>query len=80
MTRFLKAASLALLFAAPLMPHAQAADGRPATPQGYSEDAETLSILDWQRLVQQANDYRYRKATEEAVRTGTAQPQPTDHK
>jgi opacity protein-like surface antigen len=73
----LKAACLALVLASPLMSHAQAADGRPATPQGHYEDAESQTIIDWQRVVQQANDYRYRKAAEEAARTGTAQqPQP----
>jgi hypothetical protein len=80
MKALLKAASLALALAAPLMSHAQAGDGRPATPQGHYEDAETQTILDWQRVVQQANDYRYRKAAEEAARTGTVQPQPTTQK
>jgi len=80
MKALLKAASLALVLAAPLMSHAQAADGRPATPQAHYEDSETQTILDWQRIVQQANDYRYRKAAEEAVRTGTAQPQPVTQK
>ena len=71
MKALLKAASLALFLAAPLMSHAQGADGRPATPQGHYEDAETQTILDWQRVVQQANEYRYRKAAEEAARTDT---------
>ena len=74
----MKAASLSLLLAWPMLAHAQAANGQPpAVPEtsAHYSDGEIQTILDWERLVAQANEYRQRKAAEEAARIGASQPQ-----
>jgi hypothetical protein len=65
-----KAVFLSLLLATPSLAHAQTRDQAAAVPQEptHYSDGEIQNILDWERLVAKANDYRQRKAAEEAAR------------
>ena len=77
MKTLLKAVPVSLLLAGAVFAtaHAQAQDPRTArsdAPTHYAE-GETQTILEWQRLVEQANQYRYRQAAEAARRTAASQ-------
>jgi hypothetical protein len=78
--KVLKAASLSLLLAWPALAHAQVADVPPtiAENSAHYADGEMQTILDWQRLVAQANRYRYRLAAEKAARLA-ASLRPADY-
>ena len=70
-----KAIALSLLLSGAVLAGAHAQQPQPtrADDPAQFHDGETQTVLDWQRLVDQANQYRYRKAAEEATRTVASQ-------
>ena len=79
MTRFLKALFLSGLLAAPALARAQAVGDDWIATHPYEQaermpagDGELQDVLEWERHVFEANQYRYRKLQEEWARRAAA--------